>query len=233
MTTLMEKQPLIATQALRREDDLEADARPASTDLSTNSSSESRGTAVERASSTAPARRQKGDFADWSRSAHTQWITTAPVRETRYVLQGSSRTEHLEEADHQDQTSGALANGSGFAMALGALRRVAYSEPDEETWLDAYRRLRTTAVAEEFRAPRHAALALVISDALAFSTPDQVDAWDEARRPMLRGFKLLLQPFIPVSEEKGLLKELLETRWLLTPPFEAAAFASLESELAD
>jgi len=160
-------------------------------------------------------------------------ISTPPARETQYAVHGSApptpirTTKPIAAEDDLDED-----RPSALGQATSALRRIVYAEgPDDVAFLDASRALRRAMVTEEFRAPRHAALALIVSDALAFTSDETLDDWSRARRPLLTAFRELLKPFVPVEQERVVLRGLLDAGWHLTPPFDSEMFAEIEPEL--
>ena len=119
----------------------------------------------------------------------------------------------------------------GFlADALVALKHVAFDRgKTEATWMDAAQRLRTAAIVGRSRAPRHAALALIFSDALTFTLPE--DVGDHGWGALVRGLVSLQEPFISSDNERAAIRSLLEGGWSITGPFDTDAFASVAPEL--
>lgn len=101
--------------------------------------------------------------------------------------------------------------------ALAALR-TAVAHGDEGAWLRASRLLRRSAIQENGRSPRFATLALVVSDALAFTSPTDVEP--AARQPIADAFDLLRQPFVPGDAEESVFQGLLDYGWRVTAPFD-------------
>lgn len=121
---------------------------------------------------------------------------------------------------------------SFLAEALVALKHVALDRGNNEaTWMDAAQRLRTAAVAGRSRAPRHAALALIFSDALTFTLPE--DVGDQGWGGLVRGLVCLQEPFISSDDERVVIRSLLEGGWSITGPFDVDAFSQVAPELFD
>jgi hypothetical protein len=108
--------------------------------------------------------------------------------------------------------------------ALVALR-AAVQRDDEAGWLKASRLLRRSAIQENSRSPRFATLALVVSDALAFTLPAEVAP--AAKRPLADAFDLLRQPFIPGDAEESVFQGLLDHGWRVTAPFDPNEWAGV------
>ncbi len=107
-----------------------------------------------------------------------------------------------------------------FTAASAALKDVALSpgEADEATWLEAAQRLRRAAVVGRDRAPRHAALALILGDALTFTRAASLSqGW---RSPLLAGLSTLQSPFVSADAERNLVRALLRAGWKLTAPLD-------------
>lgn len=123
---------------------------------------------------------------------------------------------------------------SAVARAAAQLKRVLRSaEFDEAQRLDAARALRDAAVRDKLRAPRRAALALILSDALALTDASDFDSFAEAKHSLNLGWMQLLEPFIPVEQERAILRGLLASGWRLTPNFDRERFAAVDPELRE
>lgn len=122
---------------------------------------------------------------------------------------------------------------AGLDSALASLRDFLKSAVTENAEAIAVaRQLRDAAVRIKNRNPRHAALALVLSDALAFTDMSALDQSDTSRAPLARGFQSLLNPFVSGETEQFVVEKLLEKGWSLTPPFDVEVFGSLEPDLS-
>jgi hypothetical protein len=121
----------------------------------------------------------------------------------------------------------------GFlSEALVALKHVAFDRgKNEATWMDAAQRLRTAAIVGRTRAPRHAALALIFSDALTFTLPE--DVGDHGWGALMQGLVSLQEPFISSDSERFAIRSLLEGGWSITGPFDVDAFSMVAPELFD
>lgn len=105
------------------------------------------------------------------------------------------------------------------ALASGALalRGLMASTLTDEHSIEAARTLKTVALRCKNRFPRHAALALVVSDALAFTEVAALTDRDVARSALRPAFSALLGNFIAATTERQVLDALLEAGWKLTP----------------
>jgi hypothetical protein len=120
---------------------------------------------------------------------------------------------------------------SPIASAAAALKRLlAAPSLTEELAVQASKSLRDAAVKSSTQSPRHAALALVLSDALAFTTVEEFDPGSDARAALLDGYRVLLTPFVAGESEDLVVRELLEAGWNLTPAFAAGTFKELDPE---
>jgi hypothetical protein len=118
---------------------------------------------------------------------------------------------------------------SALDEALVALRRVIPEGPsDPADWMEAGRLLRHAAIERKFSAPRTASVALVLSDALSFTEPGSIT--HERREPLRQGFSLLMKPFISTDEERELFRGLLRGKWYVTPGFDPAGFAGIDTQ---
>ncbi len=119
-----------------------------------------------------------------------------------------------------------------FTSALAALKPLALEEidaADEIAWAEAAQRLRRVAVTGRSQAPRHAAIALVVSDALTF-TPKVARA-PASRSGLVAALRSLQEPFVSADMERTVVQELLRGGWKLTAPFDAGAFAEFARSL--
>lgn len=119
----------------------------------------------------------------------------------------------------------------GFlSSSLAALKRVALDRViDQAIWMDAAQRLRTAAVVGRSRAPRHAALALILGDALTFTDPE--DLSEKSWGCLVQGLIALQEPFISSDRERTLIRALLNWGWSLTGPFDVETFSRLAPDL--
>ncbi|MDQ6775391.1 MAG: hypothetical protein M3071_04025 [Actinomycetota bacterium] len=102
------------------------------------------------------------------------------------------------------------------AVALKLLVLSTTGEREEIGWLEVAQRLRRAAVVGRHRAPRHAAVALILSDALTFTPSGSVDeSW---RSALLEGLLALQSPFVSTDVERRLVRALLRAGWKVIPP---------------
>jgi hypothetical protein len=117
-----------------------------------------------------------------------------------------------------------------FGDALVALKEVTLASADNElTWMNAAARLRRAAVECRRRAPRHAALALIMSDALTFTTVGHDRP--HTKTALITALQTLQEPFVSSQREREILDSLLRSGWSLTGPFDADTFADIAPDL--
>lgn len=132
----------------------------------------------------------------------------------------------VEALDAAVQESTPASRSSALDEALAALKPlIVRTDATESEWLHAARLLRVAAIERRFSSPRVASTALLLSDALSFTEVETVGV--VGRAPLKRGLTLLMQAFVSTDDERGLLRELLEHRWYVTPGFDAEAFAAV------
>lgn len=104
---------------------------------------------------------------------------------------------------------------------LSSLRKLLGSRfGDEELLIAATRSLRRTSRVLKNTRPRHAAFAMVMSDALAYTNASDVDGLD-GWRPFEHAYRRMLEPFIPSESEEALITDLLDAGWRLSPSFDS------------
>jgi hypothetical protein len=128
----------------------------------------------------------------------------------------------------------ASARPNRFAAALAAIKPLALAEidaTDEVAWMDAAQKLRRVAATGRSQSPRHAAIALVVSDALTF-TPSRARA-TASRAGLLAALRSLREPFVSAEMEREVVEDLVAGGWKLTAPFDASAFAEFAQSLSN
>jgi hypothetical protein len=105
------------------------------------------------------------------------------------------------------------------SAALSALRRVLAKPPDSEQWQACARRLRAVTAAERDRSRRHAAMALLLADALSFTQPEDLRDEDRARGALESGWRALAQPFVSGDVERQVTQALAAAGWHLSLPY--------------
>jgi hypothetical protein len=93
------------------------------------------------------------------------------------------------------------------------------ADPDIDLWQHAARRLRAATAQEQNRSRRHAALALLLSDALSFTSPDDPHDGAAARSALALGWRALSEPFISAETERQIALRLVAAGWQITLPY--------------
>lgn len=143
---------------------------------------------------------------------------------TRYVNRGTVAIGSGEAA------SGTTTATPITAAAVALKRLLGAPSLTEELAVRASKTLRDAAIKTSTRSPRHAALALLLSDALAFTPVEELEARSASRGALLDGYRLLLAPFVGGGGEELVVQALIEDGWKLTPAFDAANFSELDPE---
>jgi hypothetical protein len=159
--------------------------------------------------------------------------TTHVVRLSDDAGPSGADVNEAEGGDDVEDSSPASVEGNGRSLtassrdkAASLLQRLLVS-PDVtgDEWMQVSRALRETSVEHRRFAPRVASVALLLSDALAFTPPEQVEG--ERRRPLASGLQLLLEPFVPQDREEHLFRSLVTSGWRVTAYFDDADFTPL------
>jgi hypothetical protein len=104
------------------------------------------------------------------------------------------------------------------------LKRIAVDgSSDEADLMSAARCLRSAALELRLAAPRTASVALLLSDAIAFTPASE----ETNKAPLQFGLRLLMEPFVPSAEEERLFDRLLDGGWEVTNAFDAADYSAL------
>ncbi len=114
---------------------------------------------------------------------------------------------------------------SPLTRAAAALRTAWEDLEDDAQWLEVAQILREVAISERSRSPRHAGVALNLSDALMYTSPRQLEEREKAMGAVVRGYRLLLSEFVPLEEDQKLVQSLAENGWRLSAPFEDRLFS--------
>jgi hypothetical protein len=110
--------------------------------------------------------------------------------------------------------------GSSLGEALAVLQRLLdATSPDAAVWQDAARQLKALLQAEGNRSRRHAALILLLSKALSYTSPDQLEDTSAAAEVLDRGRQLLSGSFVSESNEREVMDGLLAAGWRITRPY--------------
>lgn len=118
------------------------------------------------------------------------------------------------EAGRAAPTSRSLLTG-----ALASIQQLLRAEPDSEVWQATARRLRAATEQERNRSRRHAALALLLADALSYTVPSDLRNPTIARNALTLGWRALSQPFISTETERMVTEALGEAGWQLALPY--------------
>ncbi len=163
---------------------------------------------------TAPTQRPR-----WGGPVEGGWLTevqssllTAPASAAELEEPRTARPESVDAS----RTLPARQVFGAAAVALKLLVLSTTGEREEIGWLEVAQRLRRAAVVGRHRAPRHAAVALILSDALTFTPSGSVDeSW---RSALLEGLLALQSPFVSTDVERRLVRALLRAGWKVIPP---------------
>jgi hypothetical protein len=151
------------------------------------------------------------------------------------VSNGSSAATSSEKTGERDLTASSAPTTSASMLdeAAAALQTVAL-KPNVagSEWCHAARLLRSAALERRVVAPRIASVALLLADALTFTSPGDVspNQRDGALKP---GLRLLTQPFVSTAEEGGLVDALLDNGWDVMASFHAEAFGEFANAMTE
>lgn len=179
---------------------------------------------------------------------HSGFKRTASVRQSaqhvtnahkKYALSGAATTafrakgasgliakvaDAAASAAKVDSTRAAPARPRALDDALAALSEVAlHGARTPALWMEAARKLERAAVEEDSRAPRRATLAISLADALACTSPEEVD--EAGLESLKAGYRLLFLPYISSDAERDVFRGLLRSRWTFSAPYDEAVWA--------
>lgn len=158
------------------------------------------------------------------------WTPAAPeVESTEPLMHSATRNDTTEITDRDETVADAAsdpvdrtparAQVRAFFAGVAALQKVALAQrPEPDDWFLASRELRSAAVAMKARAPRAASLALLVSDALTFTSPDEMTP--ERLQPLRDGYAVLSGRFFVETEvEEQVFQGFLDYRWHTVAPY--------------
>ncbi len=113
--------------------------------------------------------------------------------------------------------------------AVAMLSQLAATDAPGDVQLAAVARaLRFASAERRTSSPRVASVALVLSDALAFTPSSELTA--AARASLKAGARALMEPFVSIDEEERVFSSLIEAGWEVTAFFNPQAYAAITED---
>jgi hypothetical protein len=125
----------------------------------------------------------------------------------------------LVEALRESVRRARTATTSALDESVAALRDIA-SGGTEAEGIHVARLLRHAALERKHSAPRVASVALLLSDALTFTSVASLS--EEDLQPLRTGLLCLMNAFVSTADERRVLRELIAHQWYVTPGFDPA-----------